>query len=229
MSETYSQRAFAVPPDATDLIVIRHGASAALEPGETFELVEGHGDPPLAPEGREQARRVAERLHGEPLRALFVTPLQRTHQTAEPLVAATGLEPQVIDDLREVHLGEWEGGLFRLKVADGDPLALRMFEEQSWSVIPGAESDEAISTRVRAAIERIAAAHPDQRVAAFAHGGTIGNVLHQATGSQRWAFVGADNASISHIVVTADRWIVRRFNDTSHLEDTLTAAPEPPT
>ena len=57
MSQTYRQRAFAVPPDATELIVIRHGASAALEPGETFELVEGHGDPPLAPEGRAQAQR----------------------------------------------------------------------------------------------------------------------------------------------------------------------------
>jgi probable phosphoglycerate mutase len=119
--------------------------------------------------------------------------------------------------------------MFRLKVAEGDPIALRMVAEQTWSVIPGAESDDALSTRVRAAIERIAAAHPDERVAVFSHGGVIGNVLHQASGSEPWAFVGADNASISHLVVTADRWIVRRFNDTTHLEASLTAAPEPPT
>jgi len=104
MSQTYRQRAFAVPADATELIVIRHGASAALEPGQSFELVGGHGDPPLAPEGREQALAVAERLHGEPLRALFVTPLQRTAQTAEPLIAATGLKPQVLEDLREARI-----------------------------------------------------------------------------------------------------------------------------
>jgi len=30
-------------------------------------------------------------------------------------------------------------------------------------------------------------------------------------------------------VVVGDRWIVRRFNDTSHLETELTAAAEPPT
>ena len=47
-----------VPPDATELIVVRHGASAGLKQGETFDLVGGHGDPPLSPAGREQAVRV---------------------------------------------------------------------------------------------------------------------------------------------------------------------------
>ena len=62
VSESYEQRAFAVPPDARELIVVRHGASAPLAEGETFPLVGGHGDPPLAPQGHEQAVRVAERL-----------------------------------------------------------------------------------------------------------------------------------------------------------------------
>ena len=141
VSETYRQRAFAVPPDATELIVVRHGASAALEPGETFDLVGGHGDPPLAPEGREQAERVAERLRGEPLRALFVTPLQRTAQTAAPLAAATGLEPVVIEDLREVHLGEWEGGEYRRRMHERDPVAMRALMEERWDVDPRRRAD----------------------------------------------------------------------------------------
>ena len=60
-----------------------------------------------------------------------------------------------------------------------------------------------------------------------AHGGVIGEILHQVTGSRPFAFIGADNASISHIVVTEERWILRRFNDTSHLQPTMTTAPEP--
>ena len=71
---------------------------------------------------------------------------------------------------------------------------------------------------MRAGIERIANRHPDQRVVVVAHGGTIGEVLAQASGSEPWAFVGADNASLSHLVVTRDRWVVRRFNDTTHLD-----------
>ena len=45
----------------------------------------GHGDPPLAPEGELQAQALADRLAGEDLSGLFVTPLQRTAQTAAPL------------------------------------------------------------------------------------------------------------------------------------------------
>ena len=59
------------------------------------------------------------------------------------------------------------------------------------------------------------------------HGGVIGEILHQVTDSRPFAFIGADNGSISHIVVTDERWILRRFNDTSHLQPTMTTAPEP--
>ncbi len=55
-------------------------------------------------------------------------------------------------------------------------------------------------------------------MAVFTHGGTIGELLAQATGSEPFAFTGADNASISVLVVTPPRWILRRFNDTAHLD-----------
>src|SRR3546814_11935968 len=84
-----------------------------------------------------------------------------------------------------------------------------MYTEERWYVIPGAEPSDAFAARARAAVERIAATHPDQRVAVFAHGGIIGQILSMATASRPFAFSGADNASISHIVVANDRWIVR--------------------
>ena len=76
-------------------------------PGHPFPLVDGHGDPALAPEGEEQAERVGERLARLPIDAIYVTTLRRTHQTAAPLAARLGLRPMVEPDLREVHLGEW--------------------------------------------------------------------------------------------------------------------------
>jgi 2,3-bisphosphoglycerate-dependent phosphoglycerate mutase len=219
VSETYRQRAFAVPPDATELIVIRHGASAALEPGETFELVEGHGDPPLAPEGREQALRVAERLHGEPLRALFVTPLQRTHQTMEPLAAATGLQPRVISDLREVHLGEWEGGEYRRRMHERDPVAMKALMEERWDLIPGGEPMEALGARVSSGLDTmLAKIGPGGTGAAVLHGGVIGELCHQVTRSRRFAFIHADNCSITRVVQFAiGHRLLRSFNDTAHL------------
>jgi probable phosphoglycerate mutase len=127
----------------------------------------------------------------------------------------------VIADLREVYLGEWEGGHFRAKVAENDPIALQVYAERRWDVIPGAEPHAEFTGRVRRGIETIATAHPDQLVVAVVHGGVIGAAVEIATGGSGFAFGGADNASLTHLVVTADRWILRCFNDSAHLHDTF--------
>ena len=182
-----------------------------------FPLVDGHGDPELAPEGHVQARQVAQRLATTRIDAIYVTTLRRTAQTAAPLAARLGLTPEVTADLREVYLGEWEGGLFRQRVAQRDPIALRMRAEQRWDVIPGGESTEDLAARVRRGVAAIAACHADQRVALFTHGGVIGQILAEATGCGPFAFVGADNGSVSTVVVTEEGWLVRGYNDISHL------------
>jgi 2,3-bisphosphoglycerate-dependent phosphoglycerate mutase len=131
-------------------------------------------------------------------------------------------------DLREVHLGEWEGGAFRRHVAEGHPVALQMHLEQRWDVIPGAEPADRFAQRVRESVLRIAANHPDETVVVVAHGGTIGQILVEASGARHgFAFTGSDNGAISHIVVTPDRWVIRRYNDTGHLFPELSHAPQP--
>jgi probable phosphoglycerate mutase len=214
---TFSQRPYVGPPGSTELLLIRHGASADSVEGESFELVEGQGDPALSEVGRHQAELVGARLGHELFDGMYVSNLRRTAQTAAPLVERTGMTPVVDPDLREIFLGEWEGGLLRQKAADHDPLLERVFGEQRWDVIPGAESRPEFGGRLRRAVERITAAHPGGRVAVFSHGAAIGELLAQATGSEPFAFLGADNASISKLVVTDGRWVLRGYNDTSHL------------
>jgi 2,3-bisphosphoglycerate-dependent phosphoglycerate mutase len=219
--QAFRQRRYEVPPGATDLLLVRHGASEAYLHGSLFPLVGGQGDPPLAADGVEQARLVCTRLATAGIGAIYVSTLARTAQTAAPLAAALGLGTQVEPGLREVFLGEWEGGIFRKMVADGHPVSLRMAAEERWDVIPGAEPAAELASRVRGAVERIAAAHPGQRVAAFTHGGIIGQALALASASRPFAFLGAENASISRVVITPDRWIVRGFNDTAHLDGAI--------
>lgn len=227
MPKPIRQARFRRPPGSTEVFLVRHGESAPSVAGEPFDLVDGHGDPELAPEGREQAARVADRLAGQGIDGVYVTTLRRTVETAAPLAARLGLEPRVERDLREVFLGEWEGGAFRQHVQDGHPTAVRMLEEQRWDVIPGAEPEAEFRARVKAGLERIVAAHPDGRVVVVSHGGVIGELVRQAVdGRHPFAFVGADNGSITHLVVTGDRWIVRRFNDTAHLTDGFDLDPE---
>jgi probable phosphoglycerate mutase len=216
---SYRQNQFRLPPDATEILLIRHGESAPALLATPFPLVDARSDPALAPEGREQAKLVADRLATAVLHAIYVSTLRRTAETAAPLAARLSLTPLVEPGLKEVGLGEWEGGLFRKMVAENDPTAVRMWAEESFAVIPGAEPAAEFADRVRDAIGRVAAAHPGQRVAVFTHGGVIGQVMALATGSRPFAFITSDNASISRLVVTGERWIVRGFNDIAHLED----------
>ena len=213
----YRQHRFSPPSGATTILLVRHGESAPADPNQPFPLVDGHGDPELHPDGHAQAARLAARLQHERIDAIYVTTLRRTHQTAAPLATALGITPVVEPDLREVFLGDWEGGEFRIRAAAGDPIFAQIFEAQRWDVIPNAEPQATFSTRVRAGLMRIAAAHPNGRVVAVAHGGVIGQALSAASGSRGFAFEGSDNGSISELVIHGDRMIVRRFNDTTHL------------
>ncbi|SDI13261.1 probable phosphoglycerate mutase [Nonomuraea jiangxiensis] len=211
------------------MLLVRHGESEPARPDRPFPLVDGQGDPGLAPEGREHAELVALRLAVERVDAIYVSSLRRTSQTAAPLAARLGLTPVVEPDLREVHLGEWEGGVFRQMVAEGHPIARRMSAEERWDVIPGAEPAAAFSERVRKVLVRLAAAHRDQRIVVVTHGGVIAEALAAATGSRPFAFLGPDNASVSHLVLTEARWILRRFNDTAHLDPAFSTTAAPPT
>ncbi|WP_147105005.1 histidine phosphatase family protein [Tateyamaria sp. syn59] len=217
MTQEYRQPVYAPPAGAADLYLIRHGESAPARPGVSFPMKDGHGDPPLHPQGERQAIAVAERLKNETFAALYVTKLIRTHQTAAPLAAQLGMTPIENPDLHEVSLGDWDGGLYRIKAAEGDPIYRRVVEMQDWGVIPGAETRDAFFTRVRRGLFSIAETHADERVAVVVHGGVIGAALAIASGAQPFAFHGAANGSISRLVIHKDRMIVRGFNDTQHL------------
>jgi probable phosphoglycerate mutase len=215
----YPQQDYSRPADAIEIILVRHGASEAVVEDEPMELLEGQADPSLSEAGERQAELVAAHLATEPLSALFVTPLRRTAQTAAQLVAATGLEPVCVPELREVHLGELDGGAFRIAVHRRDPIVDEVFARQRWDVIPGAETMEAVERRTQAGIDRILdGLQPGQTVAAVVHGGVIGELCRHATGSRPLAFIHADNGSLTRIVVLRDgrRWL-RTFNESAHL------------
>jgi probable phosphoglycerate mutase len=221
--EGFRQHRFTAPPGATTVLLVRHGESAPAHPDRPFALHNGHGDPPLDPVGVEQAELLGERLRTDDISAIYVTSLQRTHQTAAPLAAALGIIPVEEPELREVFLGDWEEGEFRRRAAMRDPIFEQIFAQERWDVIPGAEPHDDFDARTWRGFQRIVAAHPDERVVVVSHGGVIGQLLHRVTGSRRFAFSGTDNASISEIVAEPNRIILRRYNDVAHLLPLLQA------
>jgi probable phosphoglycerate mutase len=225
-AKQYPQEDYSRPAGSIEVILVRHGASQAAVEDQPFELLEGQADPALSPAGERQAQLVADHLRHEPLSALFVTPLRRTTQTAAPLAAATGLEPVVVPELREVHLGELDGGAFRIAVRRRDPIVTEVFRRQRWDVIPGAETMEAFAARTRAGLARmVEGLEAGATIAAVIHGGVIGELCRQASDSRPFAFVHADNGSLTRLVLLPEgRWWVRSFNEGAHVRRPAGAA-----
>ncbi|MCP4226397.1 MAG: histidine phosphatase family protein [Actinomycetia bacterium] len=213
---SFPQTLYQPEEGACQILLIRHGQSAPFTPERPFNLVDGHGDPHLTELGHHQAHLARERLANEPIEAIYATSLTRTSQTAAPLAASLSLETRIEPDLREVFLGDFEGGLLRQRSTENHPAVVAMRASGEWGEIPGAETNVEFTRRTVRAVERIAGSHPDQLVAVFCHGGVVGAVLGHVAGVSPFTFNGSRHTAISHLVANPTGWVIRSFNDGAH-------------
>jgi len=213
------QRALTAPEGAREVLLVRHGACDP--PATVGDLIGGRSDPSLNERGRREAAAVTEALSGLEISATFTTPLRRTGETAAATAAEHGLDPEVVADLVEIYLGEWEGPGIHERGARGDAEFVRVMREQRWDLIPGAESATGFAERVRRGLEHVADAAGDGKVAvAFTHSAVIAECLRQVSGSEPFAFLLNANGSYSRLYRMPDRrWVVASFNETDHLRD----------
>jgi 2,3-bisphosphoglycerate-dependent phosphoglycerate mutase len=210
------QRALTAPEGAQEVLLVRHGA---CEPPPADGLIEGRSNPTLNERGRAEAAAVRGRLSGAPLAAVFASPMRRAAETAAPTSAEHGLEAELLPDLREIYLGEWEGHGIHSRGANGDPDLARVFREQNWGLIPGAEPLEEFAARIRRGVEAVAdAAAAGQIAVAFTHSAVIAEFCRQITNSDPFAFLHNSNGSLTRLFRMPDgRWLLISFNETEHI------------
>jgi broad specificity phosphatase PhoE len=156
---------------ALELLLIRHAESEWNARGRW----QGHGDPPLSPRGREQAGRLAEALAGSEIDRLLCSDLQRAVETAQAIGAVLNLDPEPTAVLRELNVGRWTG-LTRDEIESNDAALLDAFLTEEPDVRPGGEEGETrneLRARVWEAVEKLAAEHPNGRVAMVVHLGVV--------------------------------------------------------
>src|SRR5262245_33095324 len=110
------------------------------------ERVFGRLDVALSDTGRAHAEQIAEALADEPIAAVYSSPRRRALDTARPLARALGLEPVVVDDLREIDFGELEG-LTVPEIAERFPDAVTWMTAPAGAAFPGGESVAALQER----------------------------------------------------------------------------------
>jgi broad specificity phosphatase PhoE len=219
-----------------ELFLLRHG-----EPDWTPGGGPSVADAALTPRGRLQAEAAARRLAPQGLDALYVSPLRRARETAEPLAKATGLEPEVVEGLAEI--GVALTGLSQHEVDTYFLQATRRRLGEHWNGWPGGEPFRDFHARVTQTLAELLArhgirrereddftvwTHPPQRhrIAIVAHGGTnavaLTHLLDVPAVPWEWSRFELELAAYAvvqsrPIGMTGFVWCLQNFNEVDHL------------
>jgi len=198
------------------LVLVRHGETVHNVSG----ITQGWSDSELSERGWTQVRAIGRRLVSLEPTAIYSSTLARALSTAEVIGSELGLAVTQLDDLREMNCGEWEGVPF-LSVREAEPELFRQWSSDPTVACPGGESYHDVQLRMERAvawIEEQAGAHG--RAVVVSHGTAIRivatSLLKLSLGDAR-AFV-QDNAAINVFERRGGRYVLARWNDTSHWE-----------
>ncbi|HVB18785.1 MAG TPA: histidine phosphatase family protein [Acidimicrobiales bacterium] len=202
-------------PSHTTILLVRHGATAT-----TGQVLPGRAPGlHLCDEGVAQAQHVAQRLLELPTRpvALYVSPLERTRETAAPIAKALKLTPRADKGLLECDFGEWTSK--RLSALRKKPQWRSVQNAPSGFRFPGGESFPEMQTRVWATLERLAAQHRRKTIVVVSHADPIKAAVTFAQGVPLDLFQRTviSTCSVSVVVLGEGAPIVLSVNNTGSL------------
>jgi probable phosphoglycerate mutase len=221
---------------AIEIVLLRHGEPDWTPGGGPSVL-----DAALTALGRRQAEAAAAALEPMQLNALYVSPLRRAQETAEPLAKASGLSAQTLDGLAEIGIPL--GGISQTEVDSYFRIATQRRLSEHWEGWPGGESFRAFRTRVTETLATLLERHgvapesedeftvwrlPPQRhrIAIVAHGGTnavaITHLLDVPGVPWEWNRFEMELAAYAvvqsrAIGMTGFVWSLQNFNELDHL------------
>lgn len=213
---------------STRVFMVRHGATV-LSAEDRFA---GATDVDLSDEGRNQTERLAHRLRGEQITAIYASPLGRTVETANILAAPHRLEVQLRDGLREISHGRWEQ-MTRREVEQKYPEETEEWEKDPYTFAPlGGESGLAVTARALPVLIEIVRENPGKNVLVVSHKATIRLLLSSLLGfdPRRYRDNLDQKPAALNIVDFKDTTRARLtlFNDTSHYDMEGGAIPDVP-
>ncbi|HYZ91661.1 MAG TPA: MSMEG_4193 family putative phosphomutase [Actinomycetota bacterium] len=197
------------------VLLIRH-AAAEYKPGRLYGWTPGVH---LSAGGRDEAKRLGERLEGVRLNAIYSSPLERCLETAEAVSSGRRLEIKVVEKLGEVRYGSWQGRTFRSLAKT--PLWRTVQLVPSQARFPGGgESILELQRRGVETIDEIRTRHRRGVVAVFSHADMIKVILAHYLGLHLDLFqrLNVDTASVSAVAFGMGFPRVLRIGDTGTYE-----------
>jgi len=199
------------------LFLIRHGQTSWNVEGR----YQGDQDIELNSTGIMQAGLAAKYLSRVGFSNIYSSPLSRTMETARIINRRRGLEIKVMQDLKEMDFGKWEGMKFE------EINSTYNIDYQKWLDDPyhnrptGGEDFQELTDRTTAAIDRIVAENSDgSSVAVSTHGGVILSLLVHwlQIPLDRWKSIIQRQAAINIAVIDKGFPYISAINYTGHLK-----------
>jgi alpha-ribazole phosphatase len=199
----------------TTVLLVRHGQTRSNTTGYYM----GRSNEDLDDTGYTQVRRLSKRLAAIPIASVYSSPLQRTFSTALAIAEPHGLEVEILDDLIEIHLGDWQG-LHKDEILQTWPgLWRRSRLDVSDVAMPKGESFRQVAERAARAFQRIVEVNRGKQVLLVTHEVMVKMLATHALSAPisiyRRFEIG--NASLSVVKATRNKALLCALNDTSHL------------
>jgi broad specificity phosphatase PhoE len=166
------------PPTLASLSLIRHA-----EVEQKYQRVfGGRIDMELSLNGHWQSARLSEYLRGQPIDAVYASPMTRVRQTLQPMLGNGIPEPVITPDFREVDFGDWTGHSWEEVQEKFGVSPFVWLHQLDGDCIRNAESAARLRQRVEPALEAVLRNHAGQNVAIICHGGVIRMMLSMLLG-----------------------------------------------
>jgi phosphoserine phosphatase len=207
---------------ATRVIILRHGQSSYNSQGR----VQGRcNDSALTEKGIADAITTGKALDGINLAAVYCSPLQRAHLTAQTVVAQVAGAPTPITDdrLQEVDLPPWEKMLFT-EVAAQFPTEYKTWHERPHELVMTVNGQEhrpipALYDQAQKFWQAILSKHDGQTILIVAHNGINRALIGTATGIPQHYYqsIQQSNCAVSVLNFADAQVQIESLNQVAHM------------
>ena len=149
----------------TRIVLARHGETLWNRQAR----LQGQKDSPLTSVGKQQARRIRDKLENVEIDAAYVSPLQRAVDTIQIILDGRPVEPVPVEGLMEIALGPWEGvRKEKTRESHAREYASFWYQPELFS-LPGAETYADLQKRLVDQLKAIFDRHRGQTVLVVSH------------------------------------------------------------
>lgn len=198
------------------LILVRHGETDWNKESR----YQGQTDLELNETGKRQVEMLRNRLADTPIDLVYVSDLKRAMVSAQIITRGRDIVMVSRQELREINFGEFEGKTFEEIEAIYPDWVPTYFDFTSYQ----GEGLEQVAARIKTFLSELAGRNSSkQTVLVVGHGGSLRVMLCILLGIDvsKWWQISLDTVSVTTIEGDAGEAVLRKLNDTCHLEGKL--------